>query len=291
MLKSNCIRYKKPSYQTEYFYVDPDDGDVFKHVSNRSGTALHPRNQDAIDYIAHASEKHNCVWDIGANIGVMGVHLMKYFKHVVCFEPHPLIFQALVKTMSSEKNKVEGHSFSCMQVGVGDKPGVLHMQNYGASQLRRMLKPEEVGKKVSVEVPVTTGDSVLLKEPAPDFVKIDVESYEWFVLQGMKKTIEIHRPSFMIEIEDHKFHFWNKTANDVFDFFHARDYVAQDKWGRTWQNRDSKTLWVSERRRGVRDFFFVPKERVNTIASDDHRKKVKRILQSVDKEQNELFDF
>jgi FkbM family methyltransferase len=38
------------------------------------------------------------------------------------------------------------------------------------------------------------------KLPPADFIKIDVEGYEWEVLQGAKKTIAVHRPVLFLEV-------------------------------------------------------------------------------------------
>ena len=56
----------------------------------------------------------------------------------------------------------------------------------------------------------------------PDFVKIDVEGFEWNVVQGFKSTIEKSKPNLMIEIQ--------ANANEIFDFFYGHGYtIYNDK--------------------------------------------------------------
>ena len=44
-----------------------------------------------------------------------------------------------------------------------------------------------------------TIDSLNIKDV--DFIKIDVEHYEWFALQGAKETIETYHPIIMMEVK------------------------------------------------------------------------------------------
>lgn len=56
----------------------------------------------------------------------------------------------------------------------------------------------------------------------PNFVKIDVEGFEWNVLQGFQKTIAKARPKIMVEIQS--------NAQEIFNFFKSNNYkVLNDK--------------------------------------------------------------
>ena len=56
----------------------------------------------------------------------------------------------------------------------------------------------------------------------PDFVKIDVEGYEWNVLQGFKKIIAKYHPKLMVEIQN--------DAENILTFFKNYDYtIYNDK--------------------------------------------------------------
>lgn len=45
-----------------------------------------------------------------------------------------------------------------------------------------------------------TVDSLNIKDV--DFIKIDVEQYEWFAVQGAKQTIEMYHPIIMMEVKN-----------------------------------------------------------------------------------------
>ena len=56
-----------------------------------------------------------------------------------------------------------------------------------------------------------------------DFIKIDVEGFEWDVLQGGKKTIEKMRPSMIIEYDPDR-HEKEDGSNDYRKFFEEHNY-------------------------------------------------------------------
>jgi hypothetical protein len=51
-----------------------------------------------------------------------------------------------------------------------------------------------------------------------DFIKIDIEGYEWFALQGAANLIRRCKPSLMVEIQSHHV--------EIFEWFRQNDYVC-----------------------------------------------------------------
>ena len=70
-------------------------------------------------------------------------------------------------------------------------------------------------------------------------IKIDVEGFEFFVLQGAKNLIDSYKPIIFIEIFDEK-------LNEIIEWFNIRNYGLFKKMN-------------------VIDYLFVPKERIITI--------------------------
>jgi hypothetical protein len=62
--------------------------------------------------------------------------------------------------------------------------------------------------------------------PLPDFIKIDVEGYEYKVLQGAKNTLRSSKPILFIEIAKtfNDRHFTNKDFLSIFTFLSSLDY-------------------------------------------------------------------
>ena len=70
-------------------------------------------------------------------------------------------------------------------------------------------------------------------------IKIDVEGFEFFVLQGASKLIESHKPIIFIEIFD-------ENLNEIIKWFTIGNYVLFNKMN-------------------LIDYVFVPKERIIPI--------------------------
>jgi hypothetical protein len=71
-------------------------------------------------------------------------------------------------------------------------------------------------------IEVKTLDS--LQIPKVDFIKIDVQGYEKYVLEGAKKTIMDSKPTIIIEMEDHQLRRFNYGVVELFEQLRNLDY-------------------------------------------------------------------
>jgi FkbM family methyltransferase len=75
----------------------------------------------------------------------------------------------------------------------------------------------------SLHVSVTTLDAFFADEPrGPNFLKIDVEGHELAVLEGAQKTLEVHRPTILVECEAR--HRADGDVRPVFEFLESLGY-------------------------------------------------------------------
>ena len=113
-----------------------------------------------------------------------------------------------------------------------------------------------------VSVQVDMMDSFSLNNIA--FIKVDVEGYEWYVLQGGEQTIARERPIIQLEIvanQCRKFGYW---AEDMIEWIRQRDYRVCSK-RRGWLDGQFKShqkhlLHNGQAPKQDMDYFFVPKE-------------------------------
>ena len=146
------------------------------------------------------------VLDIGANIGIMTVHLARRVSrgHVHAFEPVPENHAVL--------RRVVAHygltNVSCHQVALGDSEGTLEMVMPVESDVRmqglsRVLTGGESDpdRGEHYEVPQRTLDTLdFLEGVRVAGIKIDVEDYEQFVFRGGRSLIERCRPVIYTEL-------------------------------------------------------------------------------------------
>ncbi|KXW55840.1 FkbM family methyltransferase [Ferrovum sp. PN-J185] len=125
------------------------------------------------------------VVDVGSNIGIY----TKYFSKLVgdlgsvhSFEPDPLNFKRLKENSrkfvnASLNHAAVGESNGTIKLYISDKLNVDH-RTFDSGDGRR-----------SIDVPVIALDSYFSPGQRVDFVKIDVQGFEWSVFQGAKRIL------------------------------------------------------------------------------------------------------
>jgi FkbM family methyltransferase len=116
---------------------------------------------------------HDCVWDVGANVGYYSQRMASLASRVVAFEPVPETFSRL--------SKLDLPNVTFVNKALGDASGVLPMSL--ANDASSLALP---GSNIA-EVQVARGDDLDL--PQPNVVKIDVEGFEYEVIAGMQTRL------------------------------------------------------------------------------------------------------
>lgn len=152
------------------------------------------------------------VLDIGANHGAKAMIFSKFAERVVCFEPSPASIAVLRSRFKESRN------IHIMSAGVGAEVGSLPLNIYGAdgpydtfsgkwalalSESDGSHLPKLTPERVEV-VPITTLDRIIDDFGPPSYIKIDVEGFEYSVVQGLTKqvrsiSIECNLPLFQAE--------------------------------------------------------------------------------------------
>lgn len=129
------------------------------------------------------------VYDVGGNVGLFSAVLAKKIGPsglLIAFEPQRQNFSHL-----QENLKLNGlTNFRCYRNALGDRSGQATLyasKVIGNSSLIQQGHPSGAGETVEV----ITGDEFVRAEraPLPRVVKIDVEGFEFAVLQGLRATL------------------------------------------------------------------------------------------------------
>ena len=197
--------------------------------------------------------------DIGSNNACNAIHYAEQFDTVECFEPTHLAQQLWTRTIKD--NGVKNATLHTEALGeyTGTTEIITHPRNGGHNHLTHYDKnPRARGtEKVKQTVQVRTLDSYNFEEV--DFVKIDVEGYELFVLQGALQTILHNRPILQLELVEaqcRKFDYARKDIADLFDTLNYRCVSKINGWIDLRQHKEG---------RGEMDLFFVPQENIPTL--------------------------
>lgn len=129
--------------------------------------------------------------DIGSNCGIWTRVLARCFPLVTCFEPAEEVHESFWLN-NPWRNLDDRSQIVLYKTALGMEPGTLRLNTKLRSTGFTRADPEG-----DTEVEMRTLDSFNFLDV--DFVKIDVEGFEYPVVRGAIETIRKHRPTFIIE--------------------------------------------------------------------------------------------
>lgn len=147
--------------------------------------------------------------DCGAHCGLWSMQLAKRFQKVIAFEPVAKNRECFISNMEliGARDRVELY-----QCALGEKEGYASMDTLpGSSAASRIVSVSE-DQWDQTTVTMQTLDEMLAEENIVDFIKVDTEGYELFVLRGAKETIKRCKPVMIVEQKGHgmEFHGFRK---------------------------------------------------------------------------------
>jgi FkbM family methyltransferase len=182
-----------------------------KHVARRTAVGLAPRaywrvrgmrrglEEPELALLPSLCDATRTSLDIGANYGMYTVHLERFSRRCVAFEPNPALAASLRRGFATA---VEVHA-----VALSDREGFaeLRMPAWWPGQStiegRNALAARRGEPLRTVRVPTRTLDGLLPREDV-GFVKIDVEGHEEAVLRGSETLLRRCRPAVLVELEE-----------------------------------------------------------------------------------------
>jgi FkbM family methyltransferase len=170
--------------------------------------------------------KGNFFIDVGANIGyfsLLAAHQCK--ASVLAIEPIPKTYEML--TMNIEHNELR-ELIEPVNVALGNEESVIRFTASLGPKNHAEYEVNNIHSKYpTIEVPVTTLDNLLRCKKACqkiDFIKVDIEGFEYRFLQGAVQTIKDFRPILLMEIVGHRLVKYGAAAQKVFVFMKDLGY-------------------------------------------------------------------
>lgn len=198
--------------------------------------------------------------DIGANVGYYSHFLCKYVGirgKVYAVEPISDFRAVLMKNipLRYRKNYVLfpyalGGEEKKIEMGLPMVGGVIH---HGMTHIMNQQEQQVIAKTFEVEMKVP--DKLFGEISKLDFVKCDVEGYEYFVFSNMQETFRKHKPIVQCELGgEHKI----KTLN-LMKSLGFLVYVLENHYFKLLP--DEQVLQYAN------DVYFVHKEKIETVKS------------------------
>ena len=169
-----------------------------------------------MDQLHRFSKKINSeiLIDIGANIGFYSILSSDCFKKIYSYEPNERNFKVLKKNIENNKLK----NIKILNFGLGENEEILKGNSNTKGELFQtsgfaISKDNKEGERVAIK----KGDDVLQLKNKALTIKIDVEGFELFVLNGLKSILINNYCVLQIEI-------WKKNYDEIHQFFKLSGY-------------------------------------------------------------------
>lgn len=181
-------------------------------------------------------DKGEIFWDIGANIGYFSLLAAAALQHtgqVVAFEPGQAAYARLLDNIALNPFRNiapfnlavtdrQGEAALYLAAGTADGGASL----YGAGP--------EVTARESCRTVALDGFAPSHALPGPDFIKIDVEGAELFVLRGARQILAASRPLLLVELKAGTLAASGTDKHEIQELLAGYGYVPSFPFRRKW---------------------------------------------------------
>jgi FkbM family methyltransferase len=175
------------------------------------------RKRTSTEMMKKILNQNKVVVDIGANIGYYALIEASMGAKVYAIEPVPDNYDVLNKNI--ELNKYE--NVKTYNLAIGDETGKKTMYLSEKTNLHSMINK----KGESIQVNIETLDAFLSDKELPDIIRMDVEGYEYEILQGMGETLKKMKNGSWLFIEIHDL--GSKRARSIFKILSEEDFILK----------------------------------------------------------------
>ena len=154
-------------------------------------------------------KKMKLIFDVGANVGNKTHIFSKTARQVVSFEPSQKCLHILRSRFSNKKVMIidtalsnTGGALDYYQVNTNEAYSSFSKKHIDSTVTKRKVAGAD--EIVMKKIPTNTLDSFINTYGVPDYIKIDVEGFEWEVISGLTQTVplisfEANLPDFLFE--------------------------------------------------------------------------------------------
>jgi len=184
-----------------------------EQIRLRPRDRLIPENYEpsVFEFLKRKIKPGDVIIDVGAHVGIVTMIMARWVGesgHIHAFEPNPVAREALNDHLQLNELADRVTVNSC---ALGDRIGRTTFYSVGTSGISSLSDAYVDETAVQIEVPIETLDSYCRSmNIKPTLIKIDVEGFEFSVLNGARKTLLEYQPSVLVE-----FHPMNWPGLDI----------------------------------------------------------------------------
>lgn len=198
----------EPMFKGYRWIIDNPDDHIQSHLKQGTFYEL----QDLL-FISEQISNNDVILDVGANVGNHAIYLSKNTEasKIIVVEPINEIYRLLLANVALNYAHNIDLNYIGFALGHVDTVGYPYMptgkNNLGGTRLSSDPIQEE-NILTFPPVNVFKGDNFFSNEKI-DFIKIDVETMEMYVLEGLQETIVKNKPKIYIEVMQYNFDAFN----------------------------------------------------------------------------------
>ncbi len=166
-------------------------------------------------------------WDIGANIGWTALQVNHKFTSckIVAFEPSPKNRKRLKENLDLNHANVE-----IVPYGLGHEANTFKLYSVLENNpgMNRIIQEEKDLPFETIEVITAASFWEKSGRPKVDALKIDVEGFEMFVLQGMEEMVSDCKPAMFLEVDHEILSSNGSSAKQLLTWLSQHHYSIQD---------------------------------------------------------------
>jgi len=155
--------------------------------------------------------------DVGSNYGWHSIIASKLCKEVYSFEPQKVMFE--IQKMSISENGLD--NCKVFNIGLGDIEIDSEMSSIDYFSNGINIGDLSVGSG-GEKIKIKKFDSLNLGKV--DIIKIDVQGYEKFIIDGSTESIKKYKPIMIVEFEDFQLKKFNYDSKYLFNKIRDLDY-------------------------------------------------------------------
>ena len=178
-----------------------------------------------IKYLHDNLKSGDTIIEVGANVGAHSLIISQIIGMdgaLHCFEPSDFAWKKLTTNFSFNPSLPNNYTLYKSYVSNGDNIKSDHKIRSSWIVNKSDKISEQMDESFSGEIIVL--DSFFQDLNKLHFLKIDVDGFDFKVLQGAKKIIAMHRPAVFIELGEQDLNKKGDSVKDIVAFFNELDY-------------------------------------------------------------------
>jgi FkbM family methyltransferase len=179
------------------FFAYPDKKDLSRSMIRN----LRISDDEAVNFIISNLKKDNSIFiDIGCNYGAFSIPISKLKNNldIFCFDPSRKSLNKLIENIKLNDLR----NIMYFELGIGERTKTVlfndNLDNYKNSGSYQIDNLKE-GYKINVDSIDNLIEKKIIKPKENIFIKIDIEGYEFYALNGLTKTIKNYNVMILFE--------------------------------------------------------------------------------------------